>query len=106
MRFAFAFEAFAQSGKLTHLAETFPEHIGEEADHDVGLYPVFPLVPDRPELQILFVNAEGRSWLFPFGRGGERGDAISRRSGFLIDISTGEDFAICSGTGVQTTRGK
>ena len=50
----------AKTGSLTHLTETFPEDIGEEADHDVGLHPVFSLMPDGTELQILFVEAERR----------------------------------------------
>ncbi|MBI5571839.1 MAG: hypothetical protein HY914_17990 [Desulfomonile tiedjei] len=50
----------AKAGSLAHLAKTLPEDVGKEADHDVGLHPVFSLMPDRTELQILFVKTERR----------------------------------------------
>ena len=49
----------AKAGALGHQAEAFPEHIRQEADQDVGLHAIFALMEDGPELEILFVDAEG-----------------------------------------------
>ena len=44
---------------LPHL-EALPEHEGEEANEDVGLDPVLALMPDRTQVQLIFVNAKSR----------------------------------------------
>src|SRR5262249_4192661 len=38
--------------------EALPEHEGEEANEDVGLDPVLPLMPDRTQVQLILVNAK------------------------------------------------
>ena len=44
---------------LPHL-EALPEHEGEEANENVGLDPVLALMPDRPQVQPILLNAERR----------------------------------------------
>jgi hypothetical protein len=41
------------------LSHALPKYISKEADQDVRLDPVFSLVPERPQAQVLFVDAEG-----------------------------------------------
>ena len=38
--------------------QALPEHEGEEANEDVGLDAILTLVPDRPNVQLVFVDAE------------------------------------------------
>ena len=45
---------------LAHLAERLPQHIRQETDEDVSQDAIFLLVPDRADLEITLVNAEGR----------------------------------------------
>ena len=42
---------------LPHL-EALPQHEGEEADENMGLNAVFALMPDRPHVQLILVDAE------------------------------------------------
>ena len=43
---------------LPHLKH-LPEHEGEEADQDVSLDAMGELMPDRPDVQLIFLDAEG-----------------------------------------------
>jgi hypothetical protein len=42
---------------LPHL-EALPEHEGEEANEDVGLDAILALMPDRTQVQLIFLNAK------------------------------------------------
>ena len=42
---------------LPHL-EALPQHEGKEADEDVGLNAIFALMPDRPDVELIFLDAE------------------------------------------------
>ncbi len=42
---------------LPHL-KALPEHEGEEANEDVGLDAVLTLMPDRTQVQLIFLNAK------------------------------------------------
>ena len=44
---------------LPHL-EALPEHEGEEANEDVGLDPLLALMPDRSNVQLIFLDAKSR----------------------------------------------
>ena len=50
----------AQAGGLNHLVQRLPEHVGQEADQDVGQHAVLSLVPDRPDPQIALVDPKRR----------------------------------------------
>jgi hypothetical protein len=39
--------------------QCFPEHVGQKADQDIGLYAFWFLVPHRTNLEIGFLNVEG-----------------------------------------------
>ena len=41
------------------MAERLPQHVGQEADQDVGQYAVLLLMPDRSDREVAFVNAKG-----------------------------------------------
>jgi hypothetical protein len=55
----------SQVGSLAELTEGLPNDEREEADQDMGLDPVFFLVPDWTKLKVVFVNAKGH---FCFGK--------------------------------------
>jgi hypothetical protein len=42
---------------LPHL-QTLPQHEGEKANQDMRLNAVFALMPDRPHLELIFLDAE------------------------------------------------
>ena len=44
---------------LPHL-EALPQHEGEKADQDMRLHAIGALVPDRPHVQLILLDAEGR----------------------------------------------
>ena len=44
---------------LPHL-EALPEHEGEEANEDVGLDPLLAVMPDRSNVQLIFLDAKSR----------------------------------------------
>jgi hypothetical protein len=50
----------AESCVLTHLAKRLPQHVRQETDEDVSEDTVFFLVPDRANLEIALMDAEGR----------------------------------------------
>ena len=50
----------AQARPLAQLAEELPEHVGQEADQDMGQDAVLFLVPHGPERQVAFLDAERR----------------------------------------------
>ena len=43
---------------LPHL-QALPQNEGEEADEDVGLHTLLALMPDRPDVQLILLDAEG-----------------------------------------------
>lgn len=47
----------AQTGAVAELAEELPEHVGQEADQDVGQHAVLFLAPYRPQRQVALVDA-------------------------------------------------
>ena len=49
----------AQPSSMATLGQGAPQHIGQEANHDVCLDTFFLLVPDRTDLQVRLVNAKG-----------------------------------------------
>ena len=40
--------------------EALPEHEGEEANEDAGLDPLLALMPDRSNVQLIFLDAKRR----------------------------------------------
>jgi hypothetical protein len=50
----------SQSGRQTALRKRLPKNVSQEADQDVRQHPIFFLMPDRPEHQVAFVDAERR----------------------------------------------
>ena len=42
---------------LPHL-ETLPQHEGKETDEDVGQHAILALMPDRPHVELIFLDAE------------------------------------------------
>ncbi len=50
----------AQSGLPAELSQRLPLHISQKAHQNVRLYALALLVPNRPQLQIRFVNPERR----------------------------------------------
>lgn len=46
----------AQTGRPSHLVQRLPENIRQETDQNVGLNPLFGLVPDRADPQIALVD--------------------------------------------------
>jgi hypothetical protein len=51
--------AVAQARPALPLLQGLPQHVGEEADEDVGPDPVFALMPDGADGQVALVNAKG-----------------------------------------------
>src|SRR5260370_658031 len=49
-----------RSARAWPLLERFPEHIGQEADEDVGLHAVRPLMPHRANRQLALLDAKRR----------------------------------------------
>ena len=49
-----------QARSFGPLVQCFPEHIGQEADQDMRENPILFLMPDRPDLQVAFMNSKGR----------------------------------------------
>ena len=68
----------AETGAAAPLGQGFPQHVRQEADEDRGLDPVLQLVPNRPEAQVILVNAEGRFSLGERADSGPRGRTSSR----------------------------
>src|SRR5271166_3757696 len=50
----------AETGTALPHLQTLPQHEGEEADEDVSLHAVLALMPDRPDGQLLLLDAERR----------------------------------------------
>ena len=50
---------FSEAGALLPHLEALPEHESEEANEDVSLDPILALMPDRTQVQLIFVNAKG-----------------------------------------------
>src|SRR5574337_532037 len=51
------------------LFQGFPEHVGQETHQDVAAHAAFFMMPDRPDAQLAFVNAESRFGLRELGVG-------------------------------------
>ena len=51
--------AVAQVGAALPLLQGLPEHVGQEADQDMGLDAVLALMPDRADRQLALVDAKG-----------------------------------------------
>ena len=49
-----------KAGRLGHLMQRLPEDVRQEADQDMGLDPLFGLVPDRADSQVALVDSERR----------------------------------------------
>ena len=48
-----------ETGALLPHLQALPQYEGEEADEDVGLNAIFALVPDRTQIQLILLDAEG-----------------------------------------------
>ncbi len=50
--------AVTQPGAALPLLQRLPQDVSQEADQDMGLYPVLALMPDGPDRELALVNAE------------------------------------------------
>ena len=50
----------SQAGCCRHLAQCLPENVCKETNQNVCLHTICPLMPDRPDLQIRFLDPECR----------------------------------------------
>jgi hypothetical protein len=48
----------SKAGALLPHLQAFPQHEGEEANEDVGLDPILALMPDRTNVQLVFLDTE------------------------------------------------
>lgn len=60
----------AEASVFGHLCQTFPEHVGKEADQDMSLNAIFPLMPERPKSCLWIRKAASAcvSWMYAFQR--------------------------------------